>query len=179
MNIIKNNFIIITGGPGGGKSTLLESLSRQGFRYIPETGRAIIAERVNKGLTPRPGLKEFAKEMFERDITHYLANQHIADTLFFDRSFLDSASLMHQVDKMSFKIISEVLQTYRFNERVFITPPWKEIYCNDNERDQTFEEAIEVYERLHHWYELNNYKVVVLPKSAVEDRSRFVLNKIS
>jgi predicted ATPase len=32
-------FFVITGGPGAGKSTLIEALARAGFDVVPEAGR--------------------------------------------------------------------------------------------------------------------------------------------
>lgn len=74
MNLIKNNFIVITGGPGCGKSTLLEALCENGFKYLSETGRFIIKERLSKGLTPRPNLEDFSIQMFQMDHENYINN---------------------------------------------------------------------------------------------------------
>lgn len=42
-------FIIISGGPGSGKSTLIDALERQGFPRTVEAGRAIIQDQVAIG----------------------------------------------------------------------------------------------------------------------------------
>ena len=41
-----SRFIVLTGGPGSGKTTLIEALRRLGLATAPETGRAIIREQV-------------------------------------------------------------------------------------------------------------------------------------
>lgn len=46
--IYKPNFFVITGGPGVGKTTLLETLAQQGFPYVPEIAREIIREQVSR-----------------------------------------------------------------------------------------------------------------------------------
>ena len=79
----KSNFYIITGGPGGGKTSLLESLALKGYNYIPETARHIIKERLSKGLTPRPDPKTFAQEIFEKDWINFIANSRLSSLLFF------------------------------------------------------------------------------------------------
>jgi len=179
MGSIKTNFIVVTGGPGGGKSTLLDALGKKGFKYINETGRTIIKERISKGLSPRPDLEEFAKLMFQRDYENYINHLYTAETLFFDRSFLDSASFIQQTNKIYFEKVNEIIHSLRFNNNIFITPPWEEIYCNDDERDQTFSEAVDTYNSLYNWYELNGYKLIVLPKVPVEMRVKFVLSELS
>jgi predicted ATPase len=48
------DFYIITGGPGSGKSTLIEALAAEGFHHMPEAGRAIIRDQVAIGGTALP-----------------------------------------------------------------------------------------------------------------------------
>ena len=44
-NLIKDNFIVITGCSGGGKSTLLSELASRGFSVVLEPGRQIVKEQ--------------------------------------------------------------------------------------------------------------------------------------
>jgi predicted ATPase len=175
----KNNFYVITGGPGGGKTALLENLASKGYKYIPETARQIIKERISKGLTPRPDPKTFAREIFTKDCANFISNSDLSSPLFFDRSFMDSAYQLYESDEAGYNKIKEVHLKNRYNNKVFITPPWKEIYQNDAERDQTFEKAIEVYERLDEWYRQHDYDIVVLPKDTIENRTNFILNLVT
>jgi len=178
MNIVKNNFIVITGGPGGGKSTLLAALADKGVGCIEEAARQVIKDRLSRNLPARPGAAAFAQQIFEIDVKNYLANVNSEETIFFDRSFLDSACMLCQADKIYFEKEKHFLQSHRFYPKVLITPPWQEIYCNDSERDQTLEQAIEVYETLYNWYKSNGYEPIVLPKASVQERVNFVLDLI-
>ena len=36
------HMFVVTGGPGSGKSSLIDAMTRRGFRTMPEAGRAII-----------------------------------------------------------------------------------------------------------------------------------------
>jgi predicted ATPase len=177
--MVKNNFFIITGGPGGGKTSVLQCLLSQGFNFIEETARQIIKERLLNGLSPRPEPNVFSTEMFTKDFDNYISNAIHSSTLFFDRSFIDSALLLFQIDGENFEHTKEVLKTNRFNNKVFIVPPWEEIYCQDDERDQTFEQAVTVYDQLYHWYKENDYDLVILPKNTIENRAKFVLSEIA
>jgi len=175
----KNNFFIITGGPGGGKTSLLESLAVKGFAVVPETARQIIKDRLRKGMAPRPAPHEFAQQIFETDLSNYISNIKETRIRFFDRSFMDSALMLFQDDQDYYRAIKEHLTTERYNRNVFITPPWREIYINDNERDQTFEDALRIYEQLYQWYDNNGYQLIVLPEESIETRVKIVLEKIS
>jgi len=43
------NFYIISGGPGSGKTSLINALARQGIPSMPEAGRAIIQDQMAIG----------------------------------------------------------------------------------------------------------------------------------
>lgn len=175
----KDNFYVITGGPGGGKTTLLEGLASKGYKYIPETARQIIKDRILMGLPPRPDPISFANEIFYKDWSNFKMNSDGTSHLFFDRSFMDSACQLFDSDQDSYKKIRGTYLYNRYNNKVFITPPWQEIYRPDTERDQTFEESILVYERLNQWYKEHGYNVIVLPKDTIENRVKFVLDRLS
>jgi predicted ATPase len=175
----KNNFYVITGGPGGGKTSLLNFLASKGYPYVPETAREIIKQRLSQGLQPRPDAASFAQQMFFKDFENYISKADTTSLLFFDRSFLDSAYLLYNSDMNTYEKIKSTHLSHRYNQKVFITPPWEEIYSNDNERDQTFEEAIEVCNNLHRWYELHKYDVIIIPNDTIENRANFILDHVS
>src|SRR4030095_9748472 len=174
----KDNFLVITGGPGSGKSTILDSLSKLGYKFVGETARSIIKERISRGLTPRPNPDEFARQIFDIDFHNYINNLDTNQPVFFDRSFLDSAAMIFETNKTDTLRVTEILNNYRFRKNVFIAPPWKEIYCNDSERDQTYEDSVEVYKMLYKWYELNNYILIQIPQSDIDSRIHFILENI-
>ncbi len=175
----KRNFYIVTGGPGGGKTSLLECLAKKGYPYAAETARQIIKERLKKGLTPRPDPKIFGQQIFNRDWANFTSNSAMSSLLFFDRSFVDSAWQLFNYDPAGYDKIKDTLLKNRYNNKVFITPPWKEIYCHDTERDQSFEESVGVYEKLGEWYREHDYDIVILPKDTIENRVKFILGQIS
>ena len=58
--------VIVTGGPGAGKTALLSRLAKLGYFTVEDSARAIIAKRVARGDTPRPDLVTFAREILRR-----------------------------------------------------------------------------------------------------------------
>jgi predicted ATPase len=56
--------------------------------------------------------------------------------------------------------------------------PWKDIYVQDNERYETFEQATEIHKYLTKWYTRFNYELIKVPQSTVENRVDFILNNI-
>ena len=65
-----------------------------------------------------------------------------------------------------------------FNRNVFLLPPWHEIYVIDNERKQDWDEAVFTYEKIKETYLEYGYKIIEIPFGSVEDRVKFVLNKV-
>ena len=63
--------------------------------------------------------------------------------------------------------------------RVYLAPPWREIYETDAERRQSFEEAVRTYDLMTRTYEDCGYEVVRLPMIAVDKRAEFVLAEIA
>jgi predicted ATPase len=74
--------VVITGGPGGGKTTLLREFGRRGFATVEDTPRAIIRSRRALGLSPRPSPLEFAEQVLGRDVESYWQNSGQALTFF-------------------------------------------------------------------------------------------------
>jgi predicted ATPase len=117
--------------------------------------------------------------MFEQDLKAFRSRIENSQTIFFDRSFLDSAALIYDADLREYERIAHLLDTNRFNRTVFVTPPWEEIYIVDKERDQTFKEAVHTYNKPFDWYKSMGYLPKVLPKTSVNTRVDFILNELA
>ena len=58
--------------------------------------------------------------------------------------------------------------------KVFITPPWREIYKVDQERWETFEHVEEVHSDLMAAYRHFGYEPIEIPFGSVEERISFI-----
>ena len=70
------------------------------------------------------------------------------------------------------------LKTHRYESKVFIAPSWDEIYNQDSERLESFEEAIAIDKSLREIYQLFDYELVNIPFTTVEERVKFILSQI-
>jgi predicted ATPase len=170
--------VVITGGPGAGKTTLLAELSARGFRVAEESARAIIAERRARGESPRPPPAVFAREILRRDVAKYDDESADRDWVFFDRGVLEAIWMLHEVEPLPDSDLREWTSTYTFHEIVFLLPPWEAIFVNDAERDQTFAEAVTVYDRVTRWYRGLGYTILEVPPAASAERADFVLRAL-
>lgn len=136
-----NRRVLITGCSGGGKSTLLAELANRGFSVVEEPGRRIVKQELESGGDALPwiNLAAFARRAIEVATADYVAASSQPGWTFFDRGIVDAvAALRHATGEPMRK---EVIAVNRYYERVFLTPPWLEIYGTDPERRHGFDAA--------------------------------------
>ena len=168
-------FVVVTGGPGVGKTTLLAELARRGHRTGKDVARELISERRRKGLALRPSQLEFAKEVLRRDLEQCIALKEHDGLIFLDRSPIDSVGLRHEASPLPRRDLGVLLEAFHLESPVFILPPWPEVFTNDPERDQSFTHAVQVHVRTVAWYSGLGYKLNEVPTGPVEQRADYVL----
>jgi len=173
-----HRFVVISGCSGGGKSTLLTELGRRGYATVAEPGRRIVRqELLGEGLAlPWVDGVAFARRAVALAIADHTTAAQSAGWVFFDRGLIDAAAaLQHLTGEAALPTLG---QTYRYHPRVFLVPPWREIYATDPERRHDFDVAIAEYPRLLRAYPSLGYEVTELPKIGVSERADFVLRSL-
>ena len=171
--------VVVTGGPGAGKTTLLCALAKLGFEVVGDSAREVIAERLARGETPRPGPKAFAREILRRDVEKYAALRESADLVFFDRSVLEALAMVHEAAPLSDDDLKNQVGSFFFHRTVFVLPPWKDIYRTDAERDHSFAHSERVHEQLVRWYSACGYRIHEVPRAPVDQRVHHVLHVVA
>tara|TARA_R100000365_G_C2740148_1_gene68871 strand:- start:1259 stop:1816 length:558 start_codon:yes stop_codon:yes gene_type:complete len=170
--------VVLSGCSSGGKSTLLAELGRRGFAIVPEPGRRIVEEKLrgDGSALPWVDLKAFANRALSLAANDRHDVPEEAGWVFFDRGLVDAAvALQHATGRTA----AGVLTAYRrYHERVFLAPPWPEIFETDGERRHSLAEASAEYDRLLKTYRELDYETVILPKVSVEERADFVLRTL-
>ena len=129
------------------------------------------------GLSPRPEPVSFALEVLSSDIDKYRKADSGCYT-FFDRGVLDALYMLNEENALTQEQAEQYIHDFPYNRTVFLLPPWNGIYVNDSERDQTFEQAVAVYEGIKRWYLHWGYEVLEAPRSPVEKRVSFILEAV-
>lgn len=177
---MESNRYVITGGPGSGKSTLIAALNEAGYSIFKEAGRQIIREQVKASGTALPWTDPplFAEEMFARDLRSYEAASRERGIVFFDRGLPDVLGYLNLTGLPIPDHMRRAAEQYRYNRRVFIAPPWPEIFSQDEERKQTPDEAERTYQAMVRIYGAYDYDLVELPRISVIERVAFVRNVV-
>ena len=166
-------FVMISGCSGGGKSTLLLELARRGHAVVAEPGRRIIAEaRIGDGRTlPWVDAAAFAHRALDMSGADFEAARGLT---FFDRGVVDAAVAIVATGG---DYPSSAIESMRY-DRLFLAPPWPEIYVNDDDRRHSLETALLDYERVRQAYVDAGYVPVLLPRDAVSARADFILSEL-
>lgn len=172
------NKYIITGGPGSGKSTLLNALSNAGYNCFEEISRIIIQEQHAKGGNKLPwnDLEGFAQICYQR-MNIQLDESPNAEICFYDRALPDIIAYMRRGQLPVPKNFYERCTNY--NPLVFIAPPWEEIFVNDDERPESYQDSVEIFQFLQNTYKELNFKVIQLPRCSVKSRVDFIHSHIN
>jgi len=170
--------ILVTGGPGVGKTSLLEELGLHGLATVGDTAREVIAERKRKGLSPRPPPLEFAEETLRRECAKHRAASRLAGPVFFERGVPDALGMLEHLRPSPAGELKARLAEFAYHEAAFILPPWESIFVQDAERDQTFADTLRVDQSLRRWYAQCGFRLIEVPKATMGERAAFVLREV-
>jgi predicted ATPase len=126
-------FFVITGGPGSGKTTLIDALERAGFARTVEAGRGIIQDQVaiDGHALPWRDPRAFAELMLAWEMRSYRMAERQTGPVFFDRGVPDVIGYLRLMRLPVPLHIEKAAEEFRYGRRVFIAPPWREIFTPD------------------------------------------------
>jgi len=175
---LSDRFVVLSGCSGGGKSTLLAELARRGHAVVDEPGRRIVREETARGGQALPWVD--AEAFLRRAVAMALEDRRkaedIAGWIFFDRGLVDAVSGLE--DMTHEPVLARYGNSHRYHPKVFLTPPWPEIYETDAERQHGFEQAVTEYGRLIRDYARLGYDTLEIPRCPVDGRADFVLSAL-
>lgn len=175
-----DRFFVLTGGPGAGKTTLVEALRARGYATTKEAGRGVIreAQQDDSGALPWLDRERFARRMFEWELGSYRQAQREESAVFFDRGLPDTLGYLRLEGLEVPPSMEEEAWRLRYNGNVFVAPPWKQIFGRDEERRQSWEVAVRTYETMVRTYADFDYSIVELPRAPIPERVSFVLETL-
>lgn len=176
---MNNNFkILLIGGPATGKSSVLNLLKKEGYPVFPEISRSVTLEAQKQGVSQLflsdPLL--FSRKLLEGRVKQYEQAQQSSETVFIDRGIPDITAYLDYKNDDYPEEFDEANENYRY-DLIFLFPVWQDIYESDNERYESFEEAETIQKYIEESYENLGYNSIVMPKTTVKERVKFILTQ--
>lgn len=172
--------IVIIGGPGTGKTTIIKGLQARGYCCYPEISRQVTLEARKQGIEQlfleKPLL--FSELLLEGRIKqHQDALQEPHNWVFLDRGIPDVLAYMHYIGD-SYPAHFEAACHEHVYTKILILPPWEEIYESDEARYETFDQACLIHQHLVETYQQYGYNLQEVPKAPLADRIDFILQSL-
>lgn len=173
-----NNWYVITGAQGSGKSTTIEALEKLGYTTVPEAARVIIDEANAVGVSTselRKNEQAFQEVVMKRKIATE-TNLSSDETVFLDRGMQDTLAYMRAYDFPVAAWIEDIFQESNY-KKVFILEP-----LDNYEKDYARIEDIAFVQKLHHLlidaFKQYGMQPISVPRGSVEDRVNFIMQAI-
>ncbi|MBP7708540.1 ATP-binding protein [Candidatus Pacearchaeota archaeon] len=160
---------IVEGGPGCGKTTVLNLVESRGYAIVPEAARLVLSE--NKGLAGK-ALQEaiMAKQTSLEDLAE-------GEVVFLDRGLPSCEGYAKYFGGNLENTTYETrLRSAKYESTVFLLDSLpKELYKNDAQRKETYEEAQRISEHLRQAYQQRGFNVVRVPFSNPQERAEQIV----
>jgi predicted ATPase len=180
MTMERSNFYVITGCSGGGKSTLIDALRRRGFLCVDEAGRHIVRQQLRIGgdATPWQDQVKFRELLLARYMDVFEEVVERNRPVFFDRGIPETIGWSRLPNVRTQEHYRAAARIYRYASKVFVTPPWPEIFKQDEERRHSLADALVQYPLALEVYLRCGYELIEIPKLPVSERVDFVLAQV-
>ncbi len=170
---MQTNWYVITGGPGSGKTTLINELQKRGHKTVEEAARLLIEQKLAQGLTL--GQIRSDEMSFQEQVFAHKQKQHLAlsgdEITFLDRGFHDTVAYMKHFKLQVPKPILDVCKHTRY-KRVFVLDMLS--YARDSARIEDEDTAQKLHKALIDVYQAYGYEITVVPPMPLAQRVKTI-----
>lgn len=180
--------IVITGAPGTGKTSVINILEQSNFFCFHEIIRTMTQEAKKNDnaatIESNPIVSVSDPYQFNLTILHGRTQQFLDaqskknEVLFYDRGIPDVLAYMDYFNQSYQENFITACKEHMYNQ-VFLLPPWEAIYVIDEERYESFEQAVQIHHHLLETYNRFGYHCIEVPFGTVSERMDFILKNIN
>ena len=168
--------VVFTGAPSSGKTTLLNAVNHPEISCYHEVSRSFIAiEQANGAQLPfKENPLAFSEALFENRIHDYFKQSNTPIQIY-DRGIHDVVAYLHELgDEVPCGMDADCANfSY---DKVFIFPPWKDIFKQDSQRTENFDESQKLHHALMETYSKYGMECIEVPRVSVTKRLTFILD---
>lgn len=173
--------IVITGGPGTGKSSIINELISRDFTCFEEVSRQVTLDARKDGVDQlfltEPLL--FSELLLKARLQQFKEAETINENIvFIDRGLPDVLAYMDYAKSDYPKHFTETCKTHIY-DKVFVLAPWQEIFVSDSERYENFDQAVEIHHSLLDTYNRFGYELIDVPFESITKRADFILDHLN
>lgn len=173
---------IITGGPGVGKTSIIDHLQKCGYGTIHEAAKDAIRYQLERGVQnpwEKEGFDEMVLQLQQK--RQQEAGAFKTSSVFFDRSPVDTWSYRKtcpQMPQEEFqKTVEQLVRQKFYNKTVFLIENLG--FCKQEDfRPETQAQSMEIEKRLERAYKALGFRVVRIPCMSIEKRVEMILSHI-
>lgn len=172
---------IITGGPGAGKTTIINALGKK-FTVIPEAATTIIEREIHQGISNPWRADDYHIKVNQLNLANQIRAQNLSTpVIFFDRGFLDSLSYILLQKRKLYQFVIDCVQasinaTY-FEKTVFFIDSLGFIVPGPA-RNESLEESVQKAACLEKNYKALGYEIIHIPPGSLEERVDLITNLV-
>lgn len=182
-SVSKNLKIVLSGGPGSGKTSVLDLLKKMGYQCFEEQSRKVIQQAKDKGIENMflTDPTSFSEALYQERKTDFERAQKAVvipkkPYVFFDRGIHDIYAYLDALGKGETYWKDRVMR-FRY-DLILLFPPWEAIYKKDAQRMESFDEAVRYFTFLEKIYEETGAPIVKIPKAPVTARATFIESQL-
>lgn len=120
----------------------------------------------------------FAGKLLALAVDQFQSATALNGPIFFDRCVIEPLVYSRLQGVELSATAKQAALECRYDDPVFIVPPWETIFTADAERQHTFREAVAEYDALSQAFAELGYRVCIIPRLAVKDRIDFILKEL-
>lgn len=174
---------ILTGGPGAGKTSIINFLAEKGYSTVPEAATEIIEQDIKKGIENPWMAADYHIRMYQLISKRQDEVQNsMAPVVFFDRGHLDGLSYILLQKRTLYQCIIDHVQTsidtQYFNKIVFFIDSLGFVVPGPA-RTEDLQESLLKANCLEKNYRAMGYEIIHIPPGPVEARAQMIINHIS
>ncbi len=177
--VVQTQIHVIAGGPGSGKTTVIEALAQAGYRVEAETAERLIKAGVALGHRAedlRSDPVQWQRDIYRQD--HVLFDSLPVDALLFtDTSMVESLVFGERAGFCTGPKLDAWLRHKRYKKVFFLEPLTG--YEQTDVRIESPQAALEISAEVRECYRRHGYEPIVVPSAPVAQRVEFILARVA